>query len=380
MVFLEICDGNLSPIVRCRTRMYGSGRRFVVCRIASALLMAGGAAAAIGPAALVSSSQARSVGSSCGQSSLPTTVQTIVLPGRPGFLLLRKNILWVAIKAPRSGLSRGRGAIARVDARTGAVQRILRIPFDPYQIAVGFGSLWLTGESNNRKFRGLVRLDPRSGHVVRVIYGPRLLGSKIAATSDGIWIGGADVYPKGHADRAGVRFVYKIDARRNAVVRQVQLPGTTVIALRAEGSSFWATGWGGVVKLSASGRPLFVRHFDGAGWSLALTPGAVWIAKPLSGSRSVPGSERPARQLLKIPTSDPSRKTTVIGLETPPGGVAASSGVVWAAANSGLARTDAAGTPTLTNVPLDFRLSWVEAFPGGVWISEQDGNRVRKIC
>jgi hypothetical protein len=314
----------------------------------------------------------------CPSADGASVVAKVHVPGRPGFLLLEGNDLWVAVAAPRAS---GRGAVARVDARSGRVERVLRLPIDPYQLAYGFGSLWITGATDDRRYRGVLRVDPQSGRVVRVIRGPRALGSKLATTSRAVWVGGADIYAKGHPERAGVRFVYEIDPRRNAVVRRVRLPGqATVISLAGAGSSLWSVGWWGVVKLSASGRVLFHRPIDGSGWSLALTPGVVWVAQPWLGERPVRRQHRPARLLLRITVATPVRQT-VVELPTQPGGVSAAAGVVWVGASAGLARLHAAQLPpTLTDVPVNVRPSYHVAFPGGVWVSELQANRVSKIC
>ena len=315
----------------------------------------------------------------CSSHSGPTKVQTVTLPGRPGFLLLAKNRLWVAIAAPRPW---GRGAIAQIDVDSGEIQRILPLPINPYQLAFGFGSLWVTGETTDRRYQdGLLGLNPETGRVVRVIRGPRFFGSKIATTTDAVWIGGADIFPKGHSERAGVRFVYKIDPQRNAVVRRVKLPAqATVIDLAGSGGSLWSAGWWGVNRLSASGRVLFRQSIDGSGWSLAVTQRAVWVAQPWLGQRPIRQQNRPARRLLRIATSGTPRVTT-IDLHGQPGGVSAAGGIVWLAAEGGLARLTASETPpTLTKIPLDFSTSSIEAFPGGVWVSELRANRVSKIC
>jgi hypothetical protein len=315
----------------------------------------------------------------CPSSSEGAVVQTLRMPGRPGFLLLAKNTLWVAIASARPS---GRGALVRIDARSGRVQRIFRLPVNPYQLAFGFGSLWVTGETTNRRYQGrLLRIDPSTGRVLRLIRGPQTLGAKIATTSDAVWIGGADIFPHGHSERAGVRFVYKIDPRRNAVVRRVRLPAqATVIDLQGDGRSLWSAGWWGVVKLSAAGRVLFVQRIDGSGWSLAQTPGAVWVAQPFFGSRPVRRQDRPARRLLRIATSG-ARRISVMELQTQPGHVSSAAGVVWVTANGGLARIDLAEMPpTLTTVPVDFSPNYHVPFAGGLWVSDLRANRVHKIC
>jgi hypothetical protein len=339
--------------------------RWIAIGLFSTMLVAG--------AATASRSQA-----GCPSSDGASVVARAHVPGRPGFLLLKGNDLWVATGAR---VASGGGAVARVDARSGRVERVFRLPIDPYQLAVGFGSLWVTGATSDRRYRDVLRVDLRSGRLVRVIRGPRTLGSKLAATADAVWVGGADIYPKGHPEKAGVRFVYEIDPRRNAVVRTVRLPGqATVIALVGAGRTLWSVGWWGVVQLSASGRVLFQRPIDGSGWSLALTPGVVWVAQPWFGDRPVRRQDRPARRLLRIPLAASSRRT-VIELRTQPGGVSAAAGVVWVGANTGLARLDAAQVPpTLTDVPVNLTPNYHVAFPGGVWVSERHANRVSKIC
>ena len=330
--------------------------------------------AAIGPARTF---EARSVPSaSCPSSGGPRVVERIRVPGRPGFLVLTKHRLWAALAAPHLA---GRGAIALIDPRSARLERVIRLPVDPHQIVFAFGSLWVTGDTSIRKWNGLLRIDPKTGNVLAVIRARRPLGSKIAATADAIWINGGDIFPVGHGERADVRFVYRIDPRRNAVVRRFQLPQqATVIALAGAGRALWSVGWWGVVKLSPSGRVLFRRSIDGSGWALALTPGVVWVAQPWYGTRPVRRQDKPARRLLRIPTSG-SATRTVIELDFQPGGVSAAGGLVWVGGNNGVVRLDAADD-TPTKVQLGVAPNYLQAFRGGAWISELRSNRVSKVC
>jgi hypothetical protein len=166
----------------------------------------------------------------------------------------------------------------------------------------------------------------------------------------------------------------------------VRLPGeATVLDLLGEGRSLWAAGWWGVVQLSASGRTLFEQPIDGAAWSMALTPEALWVAEPWFGTRPVRRQNRPARRLLRISRSGQSR-VTGIDLQTQPGGVSAAAGVVWLAVSGGLARVDLTVTPPtvvkvdVTGAPADFAPSSHTAFAGGVWVAELKSNRISKIC
>jgi hypothetical protein len=314
----------------------------------------------------------------CPTPSPQGIARTVSLPGRPRFLLLRKQTLWVAIAAPRPG---GRGMLARVDARSGRVQRVFHLPNSTYRIAYGFGSLWLTGEARavTRRYIGAVlRLDPRTGRVLRVIHGPILLGAAIVATPDGIWVGGGDVYAKGHPNEAGVRFVFRIDPRRNAVAQRLRLRSTTVIDLLSEGRTVWATGWGAVVRLSRSGRVLFQQRFYGSGWSLARSPGAVWVTQRLSGNRN-PRTQRPVRKLLQV-TIRPQR-LAVTELDSTPGLLSAAGAAVWLTEFSGLVRIAATEhPPALDPIAVGASPNQVAAFPGGVWGAVGLEHELVKIC
>jgi hypothetical protein len=314
----------------------------------------------------------------CPSPSPRGVVQTVTLPGRPGNLLLTGRTLWVAVAARRPG---GRGMLARVDAASGRVERTFRLPVNPYRIAYGFGSLWLTGEARagTRRYGGAVlRLDPRTGRILRVIHGPILLGSAIAATPEGIWVGGGDVYRPGHPDRAGVRFVFKIGPRRNAVTQRIRLRTTTVIDLLGEGHALWATGWGAVVKLSPRGRVLYQRRFYGSGWSLARSPNAVWVSQPFSGNR-FPRTQRPVQRLLQGTIRPP--RLTVTELDAPPGLLDSAVGVVWMTGPEGLIRIPASQRPVpLQRLPVTALPDHMAAFDGGVWGSVHHTHRLAKIC
>jgi hypothetical protein len=341
-----------------------------------------GAAAAVGllvPAFTSSPAANHDAAGPCPSASGQEVVQTVPLPGEPGFLLLTRTTLWVAIPGSRPGRP---GRVVRVDPRSGRIRGTFPLPIDPYRLAVGFGSLWITGAAGPgaRRYQGgVLRVDPRSGRVLSVIRGPRSFGSALAATADGVWVGGADVYAQGRSDETVARWIYKIDPARNSVVRSVHLTPTTVIDLVGDGSSLWATGWGAVVKVSASGRLLAQQRFDGSGWSMALAPGAVWVAQPFFGNRRRPREQRPARRLLRVTTSKPQR-VTVVELGAQPGDVAAASGVVWVGAG-GLGRIEATRTaPTLTKVAVDVVPNRIEAFPGGAWVTELRRSELIRVC
>jgi hypothetical protein len=260
------------------------------------------------------------------------------------------------------------------------VRRVFRLSGDPWSIAYGFGSLWLTGDGAAFD-EGVVRIDPRSGRVVSTIRGPRRFGSAMAITSDGVWIGGADIVPQRRPAETLARWIFKIDPRRNAVTRSVRLEATTVIALAGDGRSLWATGWGAVVKLSGEGRVLLQRRIDGAGWWIAPAPGGPWVARPFFGTRSSRQAFR-ARQLLRFWTSQ--RRPSIVELAGQPGDLAVAAGAAWTvvgdwkAAKRELVRVDEAGATS--SVATRGIPGLLAASRNAVWVASQNPNELSKVC
>jgi hypothetical protein len=349
----------------------------IACLAAATGLVCVGLAFTSGAAAIRPASDVRlAERGRCPSASGHDIVLTVPLPGRPGYLLLTKKTLWVAIRGSRLG---GRGKVMGFDPGSGRVQASFSIPVDPYRLAFAFGSLWIRDAAPRSTYGGAVlRVDPRSGRVLRVVRGPRLFGSALAATADAVWVGGIDTYPAGQPNNTLARLIFAIDPVRNAV-RQVYLTPTTVTDLLGDGRSLWATGWGAVVKLSPSGRLLYEQRFGGSAWAMALARGGVWVAEPLSGTRRSVRAQReqkPARRLLRVMTSGPQR-LTVVELAAPPGDVGASGDVAW----TGDMRIDETQTPpTLTPIMLRGVGMRVEAFRGGGWFSERDPTELSKIC
>lgn len=297
-----------------------------------------------------------------------------------------ENVLWVTLAGrhnPRTGATLAGGSIVAVDSSSGRILRRLRLPVDPTEFAAAFGSLWVIGAPVDRRDEGVLRVDPGSGRVLAVIRASHSYGSRITSTATAIWVGGADVYPKGRSDLAGVRFVYRIDPRRNAVVERVRLPqGMTVLDLDGEGSSVWVSGWWGVARISNGGRTLFHEPFAGAGWSMASTPRAVWVSLPWSGTpyqRRQDAAHR-AQQILRIDRRTRVGRVTVLDLPEQPGGVAAAADTVWTGGRHGLARIDdTKAPPVVVPTGIDVVPTQVAPFPGGIWVAEATRNTVTKI-
>ena len=295
-------------------------------------------------------------------------------------MLLSKGTLWIAIWGARWG---GPGRLLALDPNSGRLRRTLRLPFTPMRFVAGFGSLWLTGAGGGRRYSGVLRLDPRSGRVLRVIRGADALGSALAATRRTIWVAGADTFPPGHEERSGVYFIYRIDPQRGAVVQRVRLPNSTSIDLVGDGPAVWVTGWRAVPKLSEAGRVLFRQPIVGSGWSVAPAGKGVWVAHTFYGSRR-DRNPPPARELLRI-REDSRPHLTRIPLEESPWEVSAAAGLAWVAAGESthqvlrVADTNTPSTPTAVPVPGGI-VQGVQAVRNGAWVAQFKPNRLSRIC
>jgi hypothetical protein len=130
----------------------------------------------------------------------------VALPGEGGFPLLIKGTLWITIQTGE----RGHGRLARIDSASGRLHSF-PVPVDTMRLAYGFGSVWITGDGK------VVRVNVASGRVMSIIRGPRMFGPAIAATADGVWVGGADIYAGGQGDKTLMRGIY------NKVVRHTRI-------------------------------------------------------------------------------------------------------------------------------------------------------------
>jgi hypothetical protein len=293
-------------------------------------------------------------------------------------MFLRKKTLWVGIQGVRPGRP---GRLLAVDADSGRVRATFRLPFDPLRVVGGFGSLWITGQGGSRRYGGVLRIDPRSGRVVRVVRGSRALGTALATSAHAVWVGGPDIFPPGHPEKAGVYFVYKIEPRRGQVVRRFRLR-STVIDLVGDGEAVWISGWYGIVKLSESGRVLVRQPIVGSGWSISRAHDGVWVTHTFYGSRR---DRRPpaARELLRIRETSKPRFTRV-PLSGSPWQVSATAGGAWVALGGYSHEVqwirDAEPTPDPTRVAIRGVVRGIQATPDGVWVAQLAPNQLSKVC
>jgi hypothetical protein len=217
---------------------------------------------------------------------------------------------------------------------------------------------------------------------VSVVRWKKTLGTALATTANAVWVGGADVYPKGHEERAGVYFVYKIDPRRDAVVRRFRLR-STVIDLVGDGRSLWVAGWYAVARLSESGRLLLRQPIVGSAWSIARAGDGVWAAHTFYGTRKTRGVPPAARELLRIrDTSKP--RFTAVELDESPWEVTAAAGVVWVALGEyshEVQRVRDTRPPTnLAKVEIRGVVLGLQAAADGAWVAQVTPNQLSKVC
>jgi hypothetical protein len=309
----------------------------------------------------------------------PAVALTVRLRRRPGPMLLAGRTLWVGLQGVRPGRP---GRLLQVEARTGRIRRSFSLPVDPLRLASGFGSLWLTGQGGDRRYAGVLRLDPRSGRVTAIVRRREGLGTALTTTAHAVWVGGPDRYPRNHPERSGVYFVYKIDPQTNAVVRRFRLR-STVIDLAGAGRSLWITGWYAVAKLRESGRVLLRQPIRGSAWSIARAGDGVWAAHTFYGTRRTPGVPPPARELFRIREASKPR-LTVVALDESPWEVSAAGGVVWVALGEYSHDVERFGDSqppmSLARVPIPGIVHGLQATRDGAWVSQLAPNGLSRIC
>ena len=292
---------------------------------------------------------------------------SVSVPGRPGPLALDGSTLWVGIQ---DGLAKP-GRLLALDAATGRTLRSFRIPFDPLRIVPAFGSLWVTGQGGDRRYAGVLELQPHSARILHVVRGKRTLGTALAATRSAVWVGGPDIYPEGKPEQSGVYLVDKIDPRRHAVVARYRLR-STVIDLAGDGQSLWIAGWYAIVRLSETGHVELRIPIEGSTWSIARAPGGAWAAHTFLGRRGH-GIPPAAYELFRIRGST----LTTVPLDSSPWQVSSAGEKLWIAGGE---RSVAVRELEGAEVAVNGTLRGIQATADGVWIAEHDPNRLSKGC
>jgi hypothetical protein len=346
----------------------------LVAKTVSAALV--GAVLAAGAASPTASTKRAAA---CSGASDPAVAVTVGLRRKPGAMLLAGSTLWVGVHGARPARP---GRLLQMDARTGRIRRSWPLPVDPLRLAAGFGSIWLTGQGGERRYAGVLRINPRTGRVTAVVRRRLGLGTALATSAHAVWVGGPDRYPPHQPERAGVYFVYKIDPRTDTIVERFRLH-STVIDLAGAGRALWITGWYAVAKLSESGRVLLRQPVRGSAWSITRAGDGVWAAHTFYGTRRTPGTPPPARELFRIRDASNPR-LTVVDLDESPWLVTAAGDVVWVALGGfshEVARfRDGRPPTTLARIPVHGVVHGLEAARDGVWVAQFTPNALSRIC
>ena len=144
----------------------------------------------------------------------------------------------------------------------------IRVGRDPYNVAEGFGSVWITVSG------GLVRLDPTTGSVVARI--------DVVGRPWGVATGGGAVWIANETDGT----VTRIDPGTNSIVWRVRLdqdplPSTNPVGVAFGGGSVWAADNGSdkVWRLDPStGQILGVTHVGDSHEFVGFGEGRVWVS------------------------------------------------------------------------------------------------------
>jgi streptogramin lyase len=145
----------------------------------------------------------------------------IELGGAPNGLLYSAGSIWV-------GFGRGATGIARVDPASGSVERIELAVTAPTHFVAAGGGIWVVNDGDT-----LVRLDPQTGRVVRVIHAGRTLVQPALAPDGTLWV------PDKEIDT-----IFRLDPDTGKLVDSFPGGNGAFQALRAFGS-MWVTSYAG---------------------------------------------------------------------------------------------------------------------------------------
>jgi DNA-binding SARP family transcriptional activator/ABC-type oligopeptide transport system substrate-binding subunit len=169
----------------------------------------------------------------------------------------------------------GDTTLARIDTNLGTEVARYQLPRDPQQpsgaatgIAVGDGSLWVSRAGLNE----VLRIDPRTGHVVRHYSG--VPSPAIIAVADG------SAWTVSHFSSATV-----VDLTSGAVSRVNMPPGTMQWVATGGGYGWFSDEAKGVVyKIDRSGHVAATYHTGEGASAMAYADGVLWVANVDAGT------------------------------------------------------------------------------------------------
>jgi streptogramin lyase len=252
-------------------------------------------------------------------------------------------------------------SVAVIDPATNAILGEIPVRGRPTGPAVGEGSVWV----GNRDDNTLLRIDPRSRKVVRII------GLGVAPTDVEVGAGGVYVL----SDKALLR----VDPATNHVVATRRLP-------RASGPGRWShleiaantvfvcscSSPGNVIRLDPAMSSVVTVHRIPV-WELAAGEGALW---------AITGWELDTIERIN-PTTNAVVGTTPLGRIGETHGwrysLAVGAGAIWVSAPTSLWRIDSTTKRYMGSVPLGHSAenSSVATGEGAVWVASHDGTLLR---
>ena len=187
-------------------------------------------------------------------------------------------------------------AVWRIDPRSNrVVGEPTRLPGDPWRLAVGAGSVWVTPNGADGR---LVRIDPRTGRVsARISARPIYFGSVLAFGAGFAWTGNDDErYQRGAT-------VSKLDPRTNQVAGKPLVLGSPQSIAFGHGAVWVADHTGWLVKIDPTRFEVVARQrLDFGPHGVVVAGDAVYVADA-HGSRLLEADPRTAavRRVARLP-------------------------------------------------------------------------------
>jgi hypothetical protein len=205
----------------------------------------------------------------------------IGISGFPLGVATGEGSVWVLSRTTATGCSRRRPCIVtRVDPRTNRiVGQPTRLPVEPWSLAVGAGSVWVTPNGADGR---LVRIDARTGRITaRISAHPVYFGSVVVVGGGFVWTANDD-----ERYRLGST-VSKIDPAANRVVGRPLEVGSPQSLAFGHGALWDADHSGWLVKIDpATFKVVARRRLDFGPHGVVITRDAVVVADA-HGSRLV---------------------------------------------------------------------------------------------
>jgi len=244
----------------------------------------------------------RLVAAGCGPDSVHSFMFDTLLNRRcdlPSSLAGDARSVWAA-----DNLGRG---LARIDPATNRVVERIALNADPFAIALGYGSLWVTSYFNEP--HEVLRVDPVSGRVLATITDlPLGGGTGIAAGEDGVWVACTYAPSLARIDPATNRVTHAIPVERYPLAVSV---GRGAVWVRNENSSSVSRVDPRAVRVAATVRGLSAPVGRSGDDAMALGPSGLWVTG------------------IRLVLVDPARNRVTGRIDVPGNGVSQGFGSLW---------------------------------------------------